>query len=397
VTVGAARQSLRFAFLSSNASWGGSEDLWSAAAAELAEQGHEVAALKSYLPRHEPRIARLAELGCPMTDLRRLPPVPQPLLALALKFSWPIYYAVPALRLPRALSRARPDLVVLSQGGNLDGLFYAERLLKRGIPYVLIVQKASPMYWPTDEQVPRLRRAYTQAVRCYFVSNHNRRITEEQLAAPLPNAEVVRNPFLVPWEAELPWPEDDGTLRLACVARLHPGEKGQQLILRLMASEKWRSRPVSVSFYGAGRHLEPLQTTARYLGLDNVRFAGFSREVSGDIWSSHHGLILPSLCEGLPLALVEAMLSGRVAVATDVAGNPEMVEDGKTGFLAAAPTDAALDEAMERAWQRRAEWPQIGRAAAARARELVPPDPGKSLAEKLVALVQGAQASDRAA
>jgi len=44
------------------------------------------------------------------------------------------------------------------------------------------------------------------------------------------------------------------------------------------------------------------------------------------------------------------MLCARPVVATDVAGNSEVVEDGITGFLADAPTVRNLGNAMERLW-----------------------------------------------
>ena len=114
-----------------------------------------------------------------------------------------------------------------------------------------------------------------------------------------------------------------------------------------------------------------------------MSFAGFVDDVAG-IWTDHHGLILPSRCEGLPLVVVEAMLSGRVSIATDAAGIAEVIDDGVTGFLAAAATEDGLDAALERAWQRRDEWPAIGAAAAVRIRELVPEDPAAELARMLL-------------
>ena len=376
----------RILFLSSNSTWGGSEELWSAAAAVLAERGHRVDAAKAFVPPHEPRIERLRQLGCRIIDLRRVPFLPKRLTEWAVRLSWVLDVVIRALRLRWTLSRVRPELVVLSQGGNLDGIFYGQRLARRGIPYVLIVQKAAEMYWPSEAQHDNMRAFYAAARRCYFVSDHNRRLTEEQLGMSLPQAQVVRNPFAVPWESGRAWPEPAPLVKLACVGRIYPAEKGQDMLLRLLARPKWRGRPLHVSFYGSGNYLAPLEKTAAFLGLDNVSFEGFTRDV-GAIWETHHALVLPSHCEGLPLVVVEAMLSGRVVITTDVAGNGEIVSDGENGFLAAAPSERFLDEALERAWARRPEWEQIGRRAAADARAAVPNDPAAAFAKEVLQVI----------
>ena len=384
-------QPRHFAFVASNSGWGGSEELWSTAAAALAADGHSVTILKADIDRREPRIARLRELGCRFVDLRKLPLVPVPLLDLLIRHLWIISYAVQALRLWWGLRRSRPDLVVLSQGGNLDGLFLGKRMRRFGLPYVLVMQKASELYWPYDDSVADLRLLYGEARACYFVSRHNLHLTEEQLGMTLDRASVVRNPFLVPWRRVEGWPEESGGLRLACIGRLFPAEKGQDLVLKVLARDKWRRRPVSVTFFGTGRHEQALTQTARYLGLQSVAFAGFTRDAAS-IWRDHHGLLLASRAEGLPLVLVEAMMSGRVPIVTDVAGAAEVVTDGRNGFLASAPTEDMLDEAMERAWARRSEWRAIGDAAAADIRRLVPPDPARAFADLLIAQLEGAPA-----
>jgi glycosyltransferase involved in cell wall biosynthesis len=380
------KQSCRIAFVSSNSlGWGGSEELWSAAAAVLAADGHEVAVMKPGLGSDH-RVRRLKGLGCRMTDLKRLPLVPDRLVGLMVRFSFLVEYAIRAARFRFAVRSFKPRLIVLSQGGNIEGLFYAKRIRRLGTPYVLIVQKVAEMYWPADHELAELRDVYTGAERCLFVSEHNLRLHEEQLGLKLPNAEVVRNPFLVPWDRPGPWPAEDRGLRLACVGRLFPREKGQDILLKVLARDRWRDRPVHLSLFGAGAHLEGLKATAAYLGLSNVTFAGHTGDVEA-IWRDHHALVLPSHCEGLPLALVEAMLSARVPIVTDVAGHSELVTDGVDGFLAAAPTADHFDEALERAWRRRTEWPAIGEAAARAARDRVPADPARVLADKLLGLL----------
>ena len=84
------------------------------------------------------------------------------------------------------------------------------------------------------------------------------------------------------------------------------------------------------------------------------------------------------------------MLCGRPAVATNVAGNSEVLDDNETGFLAAAPTTAHFDEAMERAWQRRCQWEDMGREAARRIRLAVPEDPVGVFADQLMKLAVAA-------
>jgi len=368
----------RILFVSSNPTpWGGSEELWSATAAELAESGHRVSVLKTNIDRSEPRIRRLIELHCRISDLqqfRRLHRFPRLLRAFA-----PAITAQRLAQVTLELTLFRPGLVVISQGMNFDGLHYANacrRLKKR---YVLISQKAGDVYWPADATRTLMRTVYKEAVACYFVSEHNLRLTEEQLGFELPHARVVRNPFLVPWERRNDWPSEEDGVKLACVGRLFPAEKGQDLLLRVLASDKWRNRPLSVTLYGSGHHRVGLQNMTSYLGLTSVNFAGFVPDVTS-IWKDNHGLILASRCEGLPLVLVEAMLSGRIAVTTDAGGCRELLEDGRTGFLAAAATEDALDEALERAWQRRSEWRSIGAAAADAVRELVPSNPAEVFA-----------------
>ena len=125
-----------------------------------------------------------------------------------------------------------------------------------------------------------------------------------------------------------------------------------------------------------------LQRLAQNLGIsDRVAFAGFAPVE--EIWATNHVLLMPSRYEGLPLAMVEAMLCARPVVATDVAGHAEIVDDGVTGFLADAPTVSSLCTALERFWERRNEAEEIGKAGVRRIRQLVPPDPVRVFSEKL--------------
>jgi glycosyltransferase involved in cell wall biosynthesis len=70
-----------------------------------------------------------------------------------------------------------------------------------------------------------------------------------------------------------------------------------------------------------------------------------------------------SLGEGKPLALTEANVCARPAVVTDVGGNAELIEDGVTGFVAESATLNSFARAMERAWEKRSRWEEMGALA----------------------------------
>lgn len=348
--------------------------MWSGAACVLAEKGYSLSCFKTALDEAHPRIRRLKSLSCSVRNLRRLS-VSQRLTTRAQLLSLALH-----------LTARRPDMVVISQGDNYDGLHVGYLCRKLRIPYTLISQKATDHFWPTDRSRPYRRDIFQRAARCFFVSEHNLRLTEEQIGVTLKNAEVVRNPYLVSAVGPLPWPSrEDECLRLACVARLYVLDKGQDILLRVLAREKWKNRKLHVSFFGQGINAEALADLAARLGLRNVSFEGHTRDVPG-IWKNHHALILPSRAEGLPLALVEAMMCGRPAIVTKVGGNAEVVDDHVTGFLA-DPSEDPLDAALEEAWARKGELSEMGGRAAIRIRELVSPHPAEDFANRLIEIV----------
>jgi glycosyltransferase involved in cell wall biosynthesis len=140
-----------------------------------------------------------------------------------------------------------------------------------------------------------------------------------------------------------------------------------------------------LSFFGAGRDEAFVKQAANFYGLgDRVRFPGYIRDVEA-IWREHHLMVLPSRGEGLPLAVLEAMMCGRPAVATDAGGNSELVEEGVTGFLAQAATPLSLGEALERAWAARGQWEVLGQEAHRRARQIAGANPAGQLLKYVVA------------
>jgi glycosyltransferase involved in cell wall biosynthesis len=126
--------------------------------------------------------------------------------------------------------------------------------------------------------------------------------------------------------------------------------KGVEVLLRALAD--WppgvpAAPPVWIA--GEGEHRDGLEAISARLGLrpERVRFLG--RASAGqvrELLDRSAALVVPSIYEGMPLVVLEAMAAGRPVVASRVSGIPEVVLDGETGWLVAPEEPAALGAAL---------------------------------------------------
>jgi glycosyltransferase involved in cell wall biosynthesis len=125
------------------------------------------------------------------------------------------------------------------------------------------------------------------------------------------------------------------------LARLAP-QKGLPYLLRAAAMLPG----VSFVIAGEGAERASLEREARDLGVsDRVTFVGFRTDTAA-LLAEADILVLPSVNEGLPLAVLEAMAAGRPVVATAVGGTPEIVHDRETGLLVPPADPGALARAI---------------------------------------------------
>ncbi|MDA7932630.1 glycosyltransferase family 4 protein [Mariniblastus sp.] len=365
---------MKFGFYScmSGMPWGGSEVLWQRTARLLQRSGHEVAVNFKWWPYKAPTLQHLEDHGA---SLWLRDPPPRPLLnrvfsANPQKKSW--------------LDVEKPDAVLITLGYHPDAIPIADECFRRGIPYGINIQCASNSFFIHGDRLEEYRRWYRNAKKVYFVSEENQLKLENNIASKLDNSEIIANPFNVSHEANPAWPKTESEFQVALVGRVHFQSKGQDIIVDVMRQPKWRKRSLKVVFYGhdQGNKLQLLELIKLHGLEEQLVFHGFSDSVE-EIWENNHALLLPSRYEGAPLVVIEAMLCNRIAITTDIGRNRELMDDNESGFVAMGTSVELLDEALERAWQKRHQWQEMGVLAGKHIRERYSDDPVRDFAEAL--------------
>jgi glycosyltransferase involved in cell wall biosynthesis len=320
-------------FLCQNLGVGGAEELILGASTALPSVGVESGVVA--LSRRGPIADEIAAAGVPVHLVSGQPGPRDP---------------ASFVRLVRLLQRERPDVVHTFL--IVAGIYGRLAAFAAGVPLVLAaeqnVYERKPKRHALFERLLATR-TYRVVACCEVVG----RFYQQQVGVSGSKIAVLYNAVRF---GRLPKPADAVSARMALglppdalvlgtLGRLTE-QKGQRVLLRAVA-ELARTIPnVTLFLAGAGSLRESLEAEAASLGIaERVRFLGLRRDRE-TLYAAMDIFVLPSRWEGLSLALVEAMGAGRAVVATAVGGNPEVVQDGRTGLL--VPTDDyhALTDAL---------------------------------------------------
>ncbi|MCX2479578.1 glycosyltransferase family 4 protein [Pedobacter sp. MC2016-15] len=372
--------------------WGGSEELWCRSIPNLQEAGFDISVVKYWINKQHPEFLKLADRKVDLIEIFPKRSIPSKIISnvgkIVKKAAMVLNLGQPKVEdyssFIKIMKDENPELVIISQGINFDGLKIAHQCLLLKIPYLIIAQKAVDFYWPYKDDRAFMLETLLNAKQNCFVSHHNLRLTEEQFGRRLPNSQVVFNPVKLSGKI-VPYPKSTEIYKIACLGRLFLLDKGQDILIRIMSAQKWRNRPLMVSFVGKGTDEAALKDMVALLNVTNVEFIGQIDDIE-NMWKDYHALVLPSRSEGLPLSMVEAMSAGRPVIISNAGGNAELVEEGHTGFIGYANEDS-FDDAMERAWQRRSEWEEIGKNAATFVANNVPKSPETDFANLVLTVV----------
>lgn len=144
-----------------------------------------------------------------------------------------------------------------------------------------------------------------------------------------------------------PAPMPEGGPHLVAIGRLAE-QKGFSLLVEAVALAVRDLPGLRLTILGDGPLRPELEATIAGKGLDQVvRLAGWADEAGVRTGLAQaQALILPSFAEGLPVVVMEAMAAGRPVIATAIAGVPELLREGREGWLVPAGDAEALAGAI---------------------------------------------------
>ena len=177
-----------------------------------------------------------------------------------------------------------------------------------------------------------------------FISDYERKYFEDLIShtkiKKLKNLITIKNGAIdryTEFEAIKPSPHS-----LIYLGRLEEYKGIRELITGFsQISEKFPEAKLHI--YGTG----PLSDFCQKHSNSQIIYHGFTDEPLKKIAESEI-FILPSYIEGLSLSLIDATMLGKAIIATNIDGNPEVVEDQKNGLLIPAKDSNALAEAIEK-------------------------------------------------
>jgi glycosyltransferase involved in cell wall biosynthesis len=233
--------------------------------------------------------------------------------------------------------------------GNTYGSLVAKLV---GVPLVATVHGKS--YYSEQCKRRLAYRAVSRVATMVAVSEDLKRFITRTVGMPAKRIRVIYNgqeilPQIRPEEkarlrAEFGLEEIDSVVGV--VGSLYP-VKGHEYLLAAVPQVLNAHPRTKFLIVGRGDLEASLKEAVKRAGLERqVRFLGFREDISA-LLSLMDIFVLPSLSEGLSIALLEAMAAGKPVIATNVGGNPELVVDGETGY-SVPPSDADALEAKLR-------------------------------------------------
>lgn len=378
--------SVFFISLMAGSAWGGSEELWYRTALLAQSRGWKVGCSVYYWADKEKKMQVLDDAGAAIYYFPNKGRTKKNLLErVQNKISkWKIKKVIADLPVDEY------DIVVVNQGAFENTTPAWRDFYKRLDRYVVLYHN-----YKEHEVLKGIKKAAVQnwishAQANLFASRRIIEILQQNSGINIVNDEILLNPisFPLPSDASPFPPLQSGQYRFIVLAALELWRKAQDNLIKALSSQKWKERNWTLHLYGEGKDRQKLAELIRTNDLEKKIFLeGHSNDVR-PVLQNAHLLFQITHIDAMPLSVVEALAIGRPVVVSKIGDMPYWVEEGENGWIAENASVEEIDRTLEKAWQQKEHWPQLGLNAFARFKKKFTGSAEEKLLEKIVGLIK---------
>ncbi len=339
--------------------WGGSEPFWFVMALSLINQGHKITVAWFDWPERQQRNETLTAAGCQVIKLPNHRFASNKLQSLVCKWK-------AASILKKTLTDEQHDVVIISQGGYSDVTRAPFKALRPALDRYFLVCHNYNLAKPASNKHAALLKQWMDGA--VLNLGDSQRIFSNMPAMAgfeVSNSAVILNPIgFEPAVSPEAWPPlQNENFIFMMFARLNFSSKAQNILVQTLAQDKWKAKNWTLWLYGDGPDRAALEALIQSTGLQHkVLLKGHTDDVRSALSQGHVLLQLTHL-DAMPISVVEAMSMARPCVVTRVGDMPDWISDDFNGFVTDSATVAAIDTVLEKAWQTRENWQEMGQNA----------------------------------
>ncbi len=346
--------SVLFLSLMNGSSWGGSEEQWFAFARQLLQEGYEVGVACFSWPGKQERLQPLIAAGA------RLFLMPGKMQTKNLLGKW---------RLQKSLKQIpfkNFDLVYVNQGGWKDFTHSPFREFYKKLPVYIISYHNYDAAATLSPRKQKSLAAWVSGARYNLTpAQEIFSVIEKNFNLVIPHKIFYANPIAFePPLTAAPYPElSDGNYHWCMLAALDTERKAQDILIQTLATPKWKERNWILHLYGEGKDRQQLKTLIAQHQLGHKIFLeGHTNNVQA-VLATQHLVLQCTLIDAMPISISEAMAMARPCVVSAVGDMPVWVQDDVNGFVCPRATMEQIDSVLERSWEKRQSWGEMGKKA----------------------------------
>lgn len=353
-------KSILFISLMNGAPWGGSEEAWYRSALYAVSLQHTVACGLYDWEENKGKVSKLEAAGIKVFLFPNKGRKKKNLLQ-NLRYKW-----LTKLELSRYIHQlpvSEYDVIVVNQGGYTEVCTSPwKKFYKKLNNYALVFHNYHEQTSLSEKKSNILRNWIGHASVNLFAAGRIKTVLETYLKININNGAVLRNPITFHAPAGLTdYPsKQNGNYIFSMLAALDAERKAQDNLINVLSTNKWMSREWELYLYGNGKdqHLLEQLVLEKNIG-HKIHLKGHTSDPEQVLKQSHLVLQITHM-DAMPISVIEAMAISRPLVVSRIGDMPEWVYEEKNGWIAENASEKNIDLALEKAWQQRDRWSEMG-------------------------------------